>query len=431
MKNVDVNVHHVTRVEGHGNIILDVRDGNIKKLQWQIIEAPRFFEAMLRGRRCDEAAHITCRICGICSCGHTTASLQGVEAALGIHPSEQTLLLRKLLLMGEEISSHVLHFCFLVLPDLMDAPSVIPLASTHPEVVKKALKLKKLGNEIDRVICGRHIHAVSAVLNGFTQLPAESSLRDLKKFIEGCWEDLMDVVDLFASLMPGFPDFERETEYLALHCDDEYGFYNGDIVSNDDPNPTPVAKYRTRVKEHVVEHSSAKHARSNRSSYMVGGLARFNNNSAQLHDEAKRAAGKLGLKAPCCNPFMNSVAQLVETVHCVVESLRLIDELLARGIKEEDRSFPIRAGLGTGAVEVPRGTLYHEYAVDKNGIITDANLVIPTNQNHANIENDMRELVPQILDRSKEEVTHTLEMLVRAYDPCISCSTHMLNVEFV
>ena len=431
MKNVDVNVHHVTRVEGHGNIVLNVRNGSIEKLEWQIVEAPRFFEAMLRGRRYDEAAHITCRICGICSCGHTTASLQGMEAALGIEISEQTLLLRKLLFMGEQISSHVLHICFLVLPDLLGVPSVIPLASTHPEVVKKALKLKKLGNEIDRVVVGRHIHACSAVLNGFTQLPSESSLRELQAFTKGCWQDLADVVDLAASLGPKLPAFERETEYLSLHRDDEYAFYNGDIVSNDDATPTPVAKYRTRVKEHVVEHSSAKHVRSNRSSYMVGALARFNNNHLQLHSDAKQAAEKLGLKAPCCNPFMNTVAQLVETVHCVVETLRLIDELLTRGLKEEDRSFPIREGLGAGSAEVPRGTLYHEYAVDENGIITDANLVIPTNQNHASIEDDMRVFVPQILDKPREEIAHLLEMLVRAYDPCISCSTHLLNVEFV
>ena len=144
MKNVYVNVHHVTRVEGHGNIVLNARNGEIEKLEWQIVEAPRFFEAMLRGRRYDEAAHITCRICGICSCGHTTASLLGMEAALGIEPSEQTLLLRKLLFMGEQISSHVLHAGFLVLPDLLGAPSVFPLAATHPRPSRRRSSLRNL-----------------------------------------------------------------------------------------------------------------------------------------------------------------------------------------------------------------------------------------------------------------------------------------------
>jgi coenzyme F420-reducing hydrogenase alpha subunit len=431
MRNADVDVHYVTRIEGHGNIVLNVRDGRIEKLEWQIPEAPRFFEAMLRGRRYDEAADLSCRICGICSCGHRLASLQGMEAALGVQPSEQTVLLRKLLLMGEEISSHVLHVCFLVLPDLMGAPSVIPLAATHPEVIKKALKLKHLGNEIGRVVAGRHIHALSAVLNGFTKLPAESELRDLKAFIQSCWSDLMDVAEVYASIAGGLPKFTRETEYLSLQSPDEYAFYDGDIVSSDAPKPTPVTKYRSRVKEHIVDYSSAKHARSNRPSYMVGALARFNCNHEQLHDEAKQLARKLGLTAPCHNPFMNTTAQLVETVHCVKEAIILCDKLLERGLRDEERSVPIRAGLGAAAVEVPRGTLYHEYAVDPKGIITDANLVIPTGQNHANIEQDMHAFVPQILDKSKQEITRLLEMLVRAYDPCVSCSTHLLNVQFV
>jgi len=291
------------------------------------------------------------------------------------------------------------------------------------------LKLKKLGNTITSNVSGRHIHGLSAVLNGFTKLPTPADLKFVKSEIEDAWQDLVDVVDLFATLE--LPDFERETEYIALKHKDEYGFYDGDIVSNDQPAPTAVEDYRSRIKEHVVDHSSAKHAFSNRSSYSVGALARFNNNAGQLHDEAKDAAGKLGIQAPWYNPFGLSWAQIVETVHCAVDSLHIIDELLTRGIKEEDRSFPVRAGVGVGATEVPRGTLYHEYEIDDKGIITNANLVIPTNQNHASIEDDMRVLVPKILDKSQEDITHMLEMLVRAYDPCISCSAHMLNVEFV
>jgi coenzyme F420-reducing hydrogenase alpha subunit len=164
---------------------------------------------------------------------------------------------------------------------------------------------------------------------------------------------------------------------------------------------------------------------------MVGALARFNNNYEQLSPGAKKAAAELGLKAPCYNPFMNNIAQLVEVVHAVEESSRLIDELLARGLQEEDRRILIKAGRGVGAVDVPRGILFHDYTYDKNGVCVAANCVIPTNQNHGNIQKDMEAFLPHLLDKPEEEIRLSLEMLVRAYDPCISCSTHLLKVDFI
>ena len=160
-------------------------------------------------------------------------------------------------------------------------------------------------------------------------------------------------------------------------------------------------------------------------------MARVNNNYHQLSPIAKGAAEQLGLKTPCYNPFMNNVAQVVETAHCVEDGIQVVDELLSNGLKEEDLSFEVRSGTGVGAADVPRGTLFHEYTYDEDGVMTDANCIIPTGQNYANLELDMRALVPQIMDRPQEEIAHLLEMLVRAYDPCISCSVHLLNVKFV
>ena len=171
MSNVNINVHHVTRVEGHGNIVVNTRNGELEECKFEVVESPRFFEAMLRGRRWDQAQHITCRICGICSIGHTTASLNATEAAFGIKPSEQTRLLRRLLFHGEMIQSHILHVYFLVAPDLLGVGSVIPLADTHTDVVLRALRMKKLANEICRVIAGKHVHPSAAVVKGFTRIP--------------------------------------------------------------------------------------------------------------------------------------------------------------------------------------------------------------------------------------------------------------------
>ena len=190
----------------------------------------------------------------------------------------------------------------------------------------------------------------------------------------------------------------------------------------------PKEDYLKVTNEFCVPHSTAKYTKNKRDSYMVGALSRFNLNHAQLSPRAKKAAQELGLKAPSHNPFMITVAQVVETVHALDDSIQLIDELINRGVKEEPYNVKPKAGRGVGAVEVPRGILFHDYTFDKNGILTSANCIIPTNQNHNNIQKDMEALVPKILGKSEDEIRLTLEMLVRAYDPCISCSTHMLKV---
>jgi coenzyme F420-reducing hydrogenase alpha subunit len=428
-RNAHINVHHVTRVEGHGNIVLNVREGRIEELRLEIVESPRFFEAMLLGRSYEDAPGISARICGICSVGHTTTSLRAMESALGVTPSEQTVKLRKICFYGEQLQSHILHVYFLVAPDLFGVGSVIPLAATHGDVVRRALRLKRDANAICERLAGRHVHPVALKVMGFSRLPTEDDLRAVQAMLqEEMLPDLQATVDLFAGLK--LPVFERETEYVSLKSAKEYAFYEGDIYSSD-TGPIPVRDYRGVTNEMVVAHSSAKHAKHVRESYMVGALARFNNNHEQLTEGAKRAAGKLGLKAPCHNPFMINVAQVVESVHCAEEALRLTTELLEAGLNEENGKVAVRAGRGIGACEVPRGVLFHEYAIDEHGLIEDCNLVIPTSQNCRNIEQDLHALVPQILDRSEAEITLNMEMLVRAYDPCISCSAHLLDVKFV
>lgn len=425
--NLTIDVHHVTRVEGHGNILVDVKDGKIETVLWSIPESPRFFEAMLKGRYWDEVHHITSRICGICSIGHTLTSIKATEAAFGIQPSEQTVMLRKLALHGENLQSHILHCYFLVAPDFLGVPSVIPLASSHPDVVKMALRLKKLSNDMCDLIAGRTTHPVSLVPGGMAKVPTARQLKELRARLVSSMEDLSATADIFATLK--MPDFSRETEYIALTHPSEYALYDGDIASSDG-GTWPASEYLGIVNEFCVPHSTAKHSRHNRDSYAVGALARFNINSTQLTPLASKVANKLGLKAASCNPFMNSVAQVVESVHSVEESISIIDRLLERGIQEEPIEVKPVAGRGVGAVEVPRGILFHDYTYDERGYVVKANCVIPTNQNHRNIQHDMEALVPQIMDEPKEKITLMLEMLVRSYDPCISCSTHLLSVRF-
>ena len=423
-----IKVDHVTRIEGHGNIVLDVEKGEIKKLQWQVVEAPRLFEAMLRGHRWDEAHHMSCRICGICSVSHTCASLRATEAAMNIPISEQTLKLRKLIFHGEMIQSHVLHVFLLVAPDLLGVSSVFPLIQTHKDVVLMAMRMKKLANDISRVIGGRHVHPIALIPGGFASLPKRSELADLRERLEACKADLTATVDLIATLK--LPDFVRETEYISLRMPDEFAMYEGTIYSSD-AGPVPHDRYRDVTNEFIVPHSTAKHTKWHRSSYMVGALARVNNNYQMLRPEAREAAEALGLKTPCYNPFMNNIAQVAETAHCVLDAIDILDELLEKGVEREAFKVEPKAGRGIGVVEAPRGILFHDYEYGDDGRIVKANCIIPTNQNHGNIEDDFRALVPQILGRSQDEVRQTLEVLVRSYDPCVSCSTHYLDVSFV
>ena len=431
---INISLHHVTRVEGHGNIYVNVKDGTIKKCEWNISEAPRFFEAMVVGREWNELHHITSRICGICSIGHTLASLKATEAAMNIPISKQDLMLRKLALHGENIQSHVLHIGYLVLPDLMGVGSVIPLASSNPEEVKTVIRLHRLANDMSDMVCGRTTHPQRLIPGGFAKIPTQKELVDLRKRLKDSIPDLQAVANLLRNLAPEFPEFERETEFIALTNPNEYALYDGELGSTESKS-APVSEYLSFTNEYIVPTSTAKRTKHIRDSYMVGALARLNLNYDKLSPMAKEVAVMFDLKPVCHNPFMNSIAQLVEVVHGVEDSIKLINELEAEGLKlQSDYYKPeikTTAGRGIGAVEVPRGILFHDYTYNENGVCTKANCIIPTNQNHGNIELDMKAILPQILNKSKKEIELTLEMLVRAYDPCISCSTHYLNVHFV
>ncbi len=426
--NVKVDVHHITRVEGHGNIKVDVSNGELKECKLEIVEAPRFFEAMLKGRHYDEAALITSRICGICSMGHQMASLNATEDAFGIELSEQERLLRKLANCGEYFESHVLHVYFLAVPDFVGAKSVLPLVNTHKDVVVQALKLKKLGHEIGDMITGRLIHSMATNVKAMTKIPTPGILEEIIERLKDAKEELKAGAEVLKTLP--IPDFERETEYVSVYKEGEYAFLEGNIYSSD-TGETSYKNYLEITNEWLCDHSTAKRARHTRNSYMVGALARFNNSHQWLSPDAKQMAEDLGLKAICYNPFMNNVAQFVELVHLADDSIEAAEKLLDMELKLEDRSFPLKAGTGVGAVEVPRGILFHNYTYNDQGYMEKANCVIPTAQNLQNIEDDMKALVPTVLDKSQEEITLQLEMLVRAYDPCISCSCHLLEVEFV
>lgn len=425
--NRQIRIDHLTRVEGHGNLTAVIKDGRLEEARFDIVEAPRLFEVFLRGHDYTRVVHMASRVCGICAVSHRCAAIRAVEAAFGVAVNERIRLLRRLAFHGEVIGSHILHVFFLVAPDFYGVPSVFHLLPDHRETVLRAMRLKRAALSICAAVAGRHIHPVGMEVGGFSFDPPRRVLEDLRGVVEAAVGDLQALLPVIRQ--PSRPDFRRETDYVSLKHPEAYAFCEGELFSSRH-GALDVRDYRRIISEYVVPGSNAKLAALDGSPFMVGALARFNNNFDQLSAPARRVADAVGLRAPCTNPFMIPAAQLVETAHCLDESIVLIDRLLDVQTARQDRCVAVqpRAAGGIGAVEAPRGTLFHEYVFDAKGICIDANLVIPTAQNLANLQADMQAYIPGIIDEPEDSLARRLAILVRAYDPCISCSTHVLHL---
>jgi len=420
MGEINIDVNYLARVEGRGALNVRIaKDGKIKDLKFRIYEPPRFFESFLIGRRYDELMELTSRICGICPVAHQITALRAVENALGVEPSQQTKDLRKLLAISAHIQSNVLSMYFLSLPDLMGYESIITMTKDNLDIVKRGLKLKKLGNDITDLIGGRAVHPVTAVVGGFTVIPSRNKMKAIRKRLVEAKQDAYDTVDLFSEVE--IPDFERKCEHMAISDSKEYAINHGRFISTEGLDCDEM-EYRDYIHEEQVPYSTALHSHvKNRGSFMVGPLPRVNLNFDQLSSDSKDAAKRSGVKFPNFNPFVSHLARAIELIHDIDESIEIIDRV---PLKEERRDFRCKAGFGAAITEAPRGSLYHSYEIDNNGIVKKADLVPPTAHNANNIEKDLQEFVLTLLDLSMDEFTLKCEMLIRAYDPCISCSTH-------
>ncbi len=421
--NCSVDIRHVTRVEGHGSISIRIREGVVEEARWEVVETPRFFEALLVGKNWDNVPWICGRICGICSIGHTLASIRAIENAFGINPTAQTAHLRLLLKHMETLQSHILHLYFLTAPDFLHTGSLFPLIESSPDIVQRAARIKQAANDACDCIGGRRMHPTRTVVGGFTMLPRKRELLTLRSALKGTLTDLAETASCFRQFR--FPDFERETEYVSLEGREHYPFIGGDLMSSDGVF-RKEHEYRLMTNEYLVDHSTSKWSRLSRKSFAVGALARLNNNFQRLSATARDVAGQFGLGPVSYNPFMNNIAQLVECVHVVEDSIRLIDELLDMPFREPRQTVEPKAGAGVAAVEVPRGILYHAYEFDSAGQMSKCDCVIPTGQNHANIQHDLEDMVSRYAQegRNDRDIELLAQMLVRAYDPCISCSVH-------
>jgi sulfhydrogenase subunit alpha len=328
--------------------------------------------------------------------------------------------------MGQILNSHALHLFFFSLSDFFGIKNDLALIKKYPGRTKDALTLRDFGNKIIEVIGGRSIHPLTPVVGGFTKAPDREKLKEVAKASAGALASALSLAKFFSSLK--YPAFKRQCDFIALSLPEEYAIYDGLVKRQKEMSP--VAEFMPKIQEfQVKENPSAKRSEFKGKTYMVGALARLNLNAKYLNPEAKAVFRETDLILPLGNPFYNILAQAIEMIDCVEEAQRLLEKV--RDIDFESvlpHPFEPRAGKGVGAIEAPRGTLFYYYEVGQDSLIKNVNIITPTAQNLARLEEDMVSYLPQLTEKGKllckEECQNLIKMLVRAYDPCLTCATH-------
>lgn len=421
-----IKVDYLARVEGEGSLLIKTRNGSIDDVRFKIFEPPRFFEAFLRGRKYSEAPDITARICGICPIAYQMSSVHAMENAFGVEVDEQIRELRRLLYCGEWIESHALHIYMLHAPDFLGYEDAIQLAKDHPDAVQRGLGIKKTGNDLVTILAGREIHPINVKIGGFYRAPRKQEFVEILEKLKRARDESYKTV-LWAATLP-FPEFDREYEFVSLSHPSEYPMNEGRLISNKGLD-IGIREYELLFHETHVPYSNALQSTlKGRDSYLVGPLARYNLNFDKLSPLAKEAAKEARAEPPLMNQFKSIIARSVETLYACDEAIRIIEAY--EPPEKPAIEYEVRPGFGFGCTEAPRGILYHRYLVGENGLIRDAKIVPPTAQNQGMIEGDLRDFVISNGTLSKQDLTFKCEQLVRNYDPCISCATHFLNLEF-
>lgn len=425
----EIKVDHIARIEGHGDIHLVIENGKVETCELRVTEAARLFESMVKGRPYYEVPYIASRVCGICSSSHTVTDILAIEKVFGVSVTDRTRALRELLVYGSFLQNHATHLFVFAAPDFLGHKSVFPLAQTNPDLFENALRLKALGNELCTRIGGRSIHPITAVVGGFTDEIAKEEYIELAEKMDGMLDFSLECVDLFDDF--GSIPMKTDGDMLAMVEPGRYpvigsdtarfvrGGYDFDAQSLND-----------EIEEYTLDHSASFLSRAKRTgnSFMASALSRINASWDELSEQARFAAAKAGLRPEELNPYANNIAQAVELVDVLIRCSELCRLLAADDFEgsSEPVPFDVRAGVGVGFTEAPRGSLFHKLELDGEGNVTGASIITPTAMNIANIEADMRVLADILIeeDRSQEDIQLEVEKLVRAYDPCLSCSVH-------
>lgn len=423
-----ITVPHIHKIEGEAGFWAEVtKTGKIEDLKIETLKGLRQIEGLLVGRRAQEVPLIVSRVCGICPVVHILNACRALEKALDVKIPEDITLLRKLFLASQIIQSHTLHLFFLSLPDFFDIENELELMKKFKKETKAALKIRDFSLELTDIIGGRKVHPVTPKIGGFLRLPR---IEDFKKIL-GEYSEIIDFAQLLSKTFENlsYPEFHRETSFSSLFPEKEYTFLQSGAILIDDKEIIAEDFYSNEIEEDL-KNPPVKRVKYQGKSYMLGAIARMKNDSKFLNPLAKKLfedfkkKNKLSDKEFFGNIYHNLFCQAVEVLHFLEESQKLMKEIIKSGIKEEKTEIKIREGEGINAMEAPRGTLFDHLKIDKNGRISECNIITPTAQFLANIEEDLKVLLPKILKLSEKEKRRKIRALIRIYDPCISCAIH-------
>lgn len=438
-----IQLAEICRVEGHAAVDVTIENGKVESVKLNVFEGTRFFERIVLGHKYDEMPHITSRVCAICSTGHVLAAIFAIERVFGHEPCQKELLYRELMHLGMIIESHATHICALALPDFLNTPDILDFATKHPAEFDTWTQLRKLGAAIQTTVGGRPFHPVNLHVGRLSSYPDSTKLAPILTGLKAHKEMAINLANVVLSLkLP--VDKTTETSYLALiPRGDHYGYFGSEVKSSDGWMCS-INDYKQYLCEVVVPYSHAKKSSSRGNTFMVGAMARLALFGDRLGADAGAIYKKSALAQGSKNTVLNNLAQAIELVEAVDRAIRITETLIkldsADRLVEEvtgdsdfchNPPYTIKAGESAGAVECPRGTLYHSYQLDEQGTVTGADMVTPSAQNTARIEADIRVVVEEQFGKVEESLlSSNLETLVRAYDPCNTCATHMVQVKF-
>lgn len=427
----NIAIEAITKIEGNAGLKVTIEDEEVKDLQFTISDYRRFFSTAVTGKRIIAVPSFLSRICGTCSVAHLFASLMAIESAQGIMVTEQTKALRRLAYDGLMIRDHALHLYFFVLPDVLGVDSIFDIGDGPDDpghtLLHDSFDIKRLGTDISNTVVGAAIHAPWPTVGGSLKHPDPSKFPGLIARLEAIRPQVLRGIETFlgwdASLV-------RNTDYLGLRNDTRFDFLEGEVV-NSNGRRISRQEFETFLQYVQIPHSHAEGYRFSDTGedYLVGALARLNLNRDLLHPRTKEDAASYLSAFPSNNVYHNNLAQAIEILHCVDDALDLLRTI--RVAEERPLRVPARAGTGVGMIEAPRGLLYHMAKVGEEGLIEDYDVIVPTAQNQINIENDLRDYFRENLHKDEETLRMDAESIVRAYDPCMSCATNFLKIDWI